>query len=100
MMELQQSRVVRKDITPAAHQNDQYFLDATIFPRFRTMDVADVTFDELEKFLAKLGETLSGSSILRHLGLVRKVLEYAHNRHLLKTMPLFPKAQKQDQPRG
>lgn len=100
MMELQQSRVVRKDISQAAHQNDQYFLDATILPRFRTMDVADVTFDELEKFVAKLGETLSGSSILRYLGLVRKVLEYAHNRHLLKTMPLFPKVQKQDQPRG
>ncbi len=100
MMELQQSRVVRKELSLAAHQNDQYFLEATILPRFRTLDVADVTFDELEKFVAKLGETLSGSSILRYLGLVRKVLEYARNRHLLQTLPQFPKVQKQDQPRG
>lgn len=100
MMEMQAARVVRNDISAAAHRNDQYFLDAKILPEFRELDVNEITFDTLERFVGKIGADLSASSIQRHLGLIRKVLEYALNRNLLRAIPKFPKIRKQDAPRG
>lgn len=100
MMEMQAARVARKEISEAAHQNDQYFLDGTILPEFREIDIAEITYDTLERFIGKIGARLSASSTQRYLGLIRKVLEYAANRQLLQAVPKFPKVQKQDSPRG
>ena len=100
MMEMQAARVARNEITAEAHRNDQYFLDGKILPELREMDVAEVTYDVLERFVAKIGTDLAASSIQRYLAVIRKVLEYAHNRQLLESLPKFPKIQKQDSPRG
>jgi len=100
MMEMQAARVARNEISAEAHRNDQYFLDAKILPEFRELDVAEISYDMLEKFVAKIGADLAGSSIQRYLGLIRKVLDYALNRNLLQVMPKFPKIPKRDEPRG
>lgn len=99
-MEMQAARVARQEISADAHRNDQYFLDATILPEFREMDIAEIKYDTLERFIGKIGTRLSASSTQRYLGLIRKVLEYAANRQLLHAVPKFPKVQKQDSPRG
>jgi hypothetical protein len=49
MMEMQAARVARKEISAAAHRNDQYFLDAKILPELRELDVAEITYDTLER---------------------------------------------------
>ncbi|HZW13539.1 MAG TPA: hypothetical protein VFF81_10155 [Noviherbaspirillum sp.] len=100
MMEMQAARVARKEMSAEAHRNDQYFLDAHVLPEFRELDVTEITYDKLEKFVAKIGVDRAGSSIQRYLGLIRKVLDYALNRHLLQALPKFPKIQKRDEPRG
>lgn len=100
MMEMQATRVARKEISEDAHRNDQYFLDAKVLPEFRELDVAEINYEKLENFVAKIGVDLTGSSIQRYMGLIRKVLDYALNRNLLQTIPKFPKIPKRDEPRG
>lgn len=99
-MEVQATRVVRNEISAEANRNDQYFLDAKILPEFRELDITEIDYVRLEDFVAKVGTDLSGSSIQRYLGLIRKVLDYALNRNLLKSIPKFPKVAKRDEPRG
>lgn len=100
MMEMQAARVARKEMSAEAHRNDQYFLDAHVLPEFRELDVTEISYDRLEKFVAKIGVDRAGSSIQRYLGLIRKVLDYALNRHMLPVLPKFPKIPKRDEPRG
>lgn len=100
MMEMQAARVVRNEISAEAHRNDQYFLDAKVLPEFRELDVTEMDYERLEKFVAKIGSDLSGSSIQRYLGLIRKVLDYALNRNFIKGIPKFPQIPKRDEPRG
>lgn len=100
MMEVQATRVVRNEISAEAHRNDQYFLDAKVLPEFRDLDITEIDYVRLEDFVAKVGVDLSGSSIQRYLGLIRKILDYALNRNLLKSIPKFPKVAKRDEPRG
>lgn len=100
MMEMQASRVIRNEISGLAHRNDQYFLDSKVLPEFRELDVAEISYEKLENFVAKIGNDLASSSIQRYLGLIRKVLDYALNRSLLQAMPNFPKIPKRDEPRG
>lgn len=101
MLEAQTARVARKEITHQSHQNDIYLLESKILPTFREMDVGEITYDELEKFVGTIGKTgLSPSSIQRYLGIVRKVLDYALNRNILQALPKFPKIKKRDEPRG
>lgn len=100
MMEMQAARVIRNEISEQAHRNDQYFLDSKVLPAFRELDVAEISYEKLETFVAKIGVDLVGSSIQRYLGLIRKVLDYAVNRSLLQVLPKFPKIPKRDEPRG
>lgn len=100
MMEMQAARVIRNEISEQAHRNDQYFLDSKVLPEFREFDVAEISYEKLDNFVAKIGVDLASSSIQRYLGLIRKVLDYALNRHLLQTLPKFPKIPKRDEPRG
>lgn len=67
MMEMQEVRVVRNAISAAAHRNDQYFLDAKVLPEFGELDVSEIDYERLKKFVAKIGADLSGSSIERYL---------------------------------
>lgn len=71
-----------------------------MLPEFRELDVTEIDYERLENFVAKIGADLSGSSIQRYLGLIRKVLDHALNRNLLKSVPKFPKIPKRDEPRG
>jgi hypothetical protein len=90
MMEMQAARVARKEISAAAHRNDQYFLDAKVLPELREFDVAEITYDTLERFIGKIGSDLFASSIQRYLGVIRKILDCALNRNLMQVLPKFP----------
>jgi hypothetical protein len=101
MMNMQSGRVARKEITAQSHQNDRYLLDSKVLPFFREHDIGEVNYALLDEFLLKLSEAkLSASSIQRYMGLVRKTLDYAHNRAIINAIPKFPKIKKQDSARG
>jgi hypothetical protein len=101
MLESQQARVDRNEITEDAHRNDKYMLDAKILPELRGRHVKDVSFDVLDQFVIRLSaEKLDPSTIQRYMGIINKVLQYAANRNAIDTLPRFPKIKKQDKPRA
>ncbi|MDN7930699.1 hypothetical protein QZM52_05260 [Burkholderia metallica] len=101
MLESQQGRVDRKEITEDTHRNDKYMLDAKILPELRSRHIKDVTFEILDQFVIKLSaEKLDPSTIQRYIGIVSKVLQYAVNRTAIDTLPRLPKISKQDKPRA
>jgi len=101
MMETQSARVARKELSLQSHQNDQYLLDAKILPFLRERDIGEIDYGVLNELLSQLSQAqLSASSILRHMGVIRKVLDHAINHSLLQALPKFPKVQKQDSARG
>ena len=99
-MEAQAARVMRKEMSAECHRNDQYFLNGRVLPAFRELNIAEINYERLQKFVDKIGVDLSGSSIQRHLGLIGKIFDHAQNRDLLKSIPKFPKIPKHDEPRG
>lgn len=99
-MEAQAARVMRKEMSAECHRNDQYFLNGRVLPAFRELNIAEINYERLQKFVDKIGVDLSGSSIQRHLGLIGKIFDHALNRDLLKSIPKFPKIPKHDEPRG
>lgn len=99
-MQAQAARVMRTEMSTECHRSEQYFLDGKVLPEFRELNIADINYDRLQKFVDKIGASLSGSSIQRYLGLIRKILDHAQNRDLLKSIPKFPKIPKRDEPRG
>ncbi|WP_295993705.1 hypothetical protein [Rugamonas sp.] len=99
-MQAQAARVMRKEMSAECHRNDQYFLDGKVLPDFRELNIAEINYEHLQKFVDKIGVDLSGSSIQRYLGLIRKIFDHAQNRDLLKSIPKFPKIPKHDEPRG
>jgi hypothetical protein len=100
MLEMQAARVARDDFTKMSHDNDIYLLDGKILPVFRDKDITEIDHQSLQDFVAKIGGDLKPSSIQRHLAIIRKVLDYASDRNLLKALPKFPKIPKKDEPRG
>lgn len=101
MLQSQQGRVDRNEITADAHRNDKYMLDAKILPELRGRHIKDVTFEILDQFVVRLSaEKLDSSTIQRYLGIIKKVLQYAANRNAIDTLPRLPKIRKQDKPRA
>ncbi|CUI07681.1 Bll7214 protein [Janthinobacterium sp. CG23_2] len=100
MLEAQKSRVARGEFSKMSHDNDTYMLNKRILPVFRDMELADISFANLQDFVSKIGPDLAPSSIQRHLGIVHKVMEYALHRQLLLAIPNFPTIKKKDEPRG
>lgn len=100
MLEAQKSRVARGEFSKMSHDNDAYMLNKRILPVFGDMELADISFANLQDFVSKIGPDLAPSSIQRHLGIVHKVMEYALHRQLLLAIPNFPTIRKKDEPRG
>ena len=96
----QAKRGVRNGISAAAQRNDQHFLGAKILPELRELDLNEIMFDTLERFVGKIGGDLSPSFIQRRIGLICKVLDYALKRNLLRALPKLSKIRKQDAPRS
>lgn len=99
MLETQAGRVHRGEISAQSHQNDIYMLNNRVLPFMRELDVSEVTYEVLERFVAALSD-LSPSAIQRHLGIVRKTLDHAANHQLLTGIPNFPRIKKREEPRG
>ena len=78
MLDAQQQRMERGEITRITQDNDEWRMKKHIIPHFGSHMVAEVDYFLVEKFLATLTkEKLSSATLNAYIGLVRKVLSYA-----------------------
>ena len=101
MLEAQQQRMERGEITRITQDNDEWRLKKHIIPHFGTHMVAEIDYFLVEKFLGTLTkEKLSPATLNAYIGLVRKVLSYAQLRGVITALPRLPKVKREDEPRG
>jgi len=100
-MEMQLARVTRKELTKMVHDNDEWRLKKHVLPFFRDYDIEKIDYFALELFLRKISEdNISKATANAYMGIVKKVMQYALKKELIKALPIFPKIKKEDSPRG
>lgn len=100
-MEMQLARVTRGELTKMVHDNDEWRMKKHVLPFFIKYDIAKIDYFALELFLRKVSEDkISKATANAYMGIVKKVLQYALKRDLIKALPVFPKIKKEDSPRG
>jgi site-specific recombinase XerD len=81
--------------------NDKQKLEKDILPFFKGMNVKDITYKHLEKYISHLRErNLKPPTINNHLNLIHKILKLSERENLLDRIPTFPKVKRKDSPRG
>jgi hypothetical protein len=103
MLKAQRAEVARGEITEETNTTAQYRFDKSVLPFFGELDVAEIHYEQLEKYLHELSmqkPKLSLSTISSYMKLVRKVLGYAFKRQLIVAVPHFPSVEVPDNPRG
>lgn len=101
MLKAEKAKLDRNEITKITYDNTKYRFDKNILPFFRQMNVIDIDYYALDKFLTDLSKkNISTSTISAYMRLVRKVLSYAARRKLIVAVPEFPRVQVEDKARG
>ena len=101
MMEADKAKLERGEITKITYDNNKYRYQKSILPYFRAMEVRDIDFFTVERYLNELStQSLSSSTISAYLRLVRRVLQYAARRRLIVAVPEFPSVAIKAQARG
>lgn len=97
------AQVARGELTKQTYDITEYRLNKSVLPIFAQRDVADINYEQLEHYLSELSHQqpkLSPSTIASYMKLVRKVLNYAYKRELIRAIPHFPAVATPDNPRG
>lgn len=101
VLEQQDAKVARKEMSAMMAQNDRYRWQKEVLPFFGQHDLKTIDYFVLERFINKLStDKLTAPTIRNYLGLVRKVLSYAQRKGYVQVVPQFPKIAKVDKPRG
>lgn len=101
LLKAEKAKLNRGDLSKITFDNSVYRYDKSITPFFGKMEVRDIDYFAVERYLNKLSENgLSTSTISAYLGLTRKVLSYAAKRKLMVAVPEFPKVTVKEQARG
>ena len=91
LLEAEKGKLDRGEITKITYDNNKYRYQKSILPFFRNMEVRDIDYFTVERYLNELSQQdLSSSTISTYLLLVRKVLVYAARRRLVVAVPEFP----------
>jgi hypothetical protein len=97
----QESLVTVGDIDVRNQDEDQKKLSKDVLPYFGTMDVSQITKQTINEYLATLADRkLSKSTRNKHVGVIRKVLKYASDSGILKSLPTFPTIGQDANPRS
>jgi hypothetical protein len=89
------------DIDSRNQNEDQKKLSKDVLPYFGTMDVSAITKQTINEYLASLvDQKLSKSTRNKHVGVIRKVLKYASDSGILKSLPTFPSIGQDSNPRS
>jgi len=101
LLKAEKARLSRGEITKGTYDNFVYRYDKFITPHFRNVEVREIDYLALERFLNTLSEQkLSASTVSAYMGLIAKVLAYAAKRKLITSVPEFPTVTKKDKARG
>lgn len=101
LLSAEKAKQSRGEITKITYDNMKYRLDKSVLPFFREYEVSKVDYFLVEQYLKELsGLELTSSTISSYIRLVHKVLEYAQRRHLITSIPTFPKVKVADVARG
>lgn len=101
VLELEQGRVKRGELSEKAFKITCYRMNKSVIPWFGKFPVEQISYLELEKYVAHLsGGNIKGVAIGQYLVVVRKVLQYALHANIIKQLPPFPKVKANRIPRG
>lgn len=101
MLEADKAAFDRGDITKITYDNNKYRYDKSIRPFFTGMDVREIDYYQIDRYLNEISQqALSSSTISSYLRLVRRVLVYAARRRLITAVPEIPAVRVKDKPRG
>jgi len=97
----QEQLIERGDRSSKMNINDKQKLEKDILPFFKGMNVKDITYKHLEKYVSHLRlRDLKPPTINNHLNLIHKILKLSEREDLLDKLPTFPKVKRKDSPRG
>jgi hypothetical protein len=101
MLKAETAKLERGEISKITYDNSIYRYEKSITPFFGKMEVKDIDYMCVDRYLNELStKSLSASTITAYLGLTRKVLAYAARRRLIVAVPEFPSVRLDDKPRG
>ena len=101
VIEQQDAKVEREELSAMMQQNDKYRLNNEVLPYFRDYDLKNIDYFVIEGFINKLGkDKLKPATISDYVGLVRKILSYAQRKGYIQAVPQIPKVKRADAPRG
>ncbi len=101
LMKTEKGKLDRGEQSKITYDNSKYRYDKFIVPHFRNVEVKDVDYYALQKFLNVMSDKqLSLSTISAYMGLTRKVLQHAARRKFIVAVPEFPKVAVKDVARG
>jgi hypothetical protein len=103
MIAAMKAQLARSEITKQTYEITDYRLNKSVLPMFGQRDVNAINYELLEQYLSELSHQLpklSPSTISSYMKLVRKVLNYAYKRELIRAIPHFPAVATPDNPRG
>ena len=101
MLKAEKAKLERGEISKITFDNSIYRYEKSITPFFGKMEVKDIDYMCVDRYLNELStQSLSASTITAYLGLTRKVLAYAARRRLIVAVPEFPSVRLDDKPRG
>ncbi len=107
LMQLQQLRVLRGEVTPATYENDHNRLRRDILPFFGHYEIKSVDYNAVDAYINQIalqtgrgrGGLLSSASVQMHLAHIGKILRFAHRRGLIEAVPALPSVKRQERSR-
>ena len=96
----EQARVKRGEFSRGSLQVLRNRLDAHLLPRWGAININEIDYAQLLKFIQELSEKFSTITINQYLVIVKKVFTLASALNMLQKMPAFPKIKIKTTPRG
>jgi len=100
LMKRQETLVATNQRDSRIISEDRKKLNRDILPFFGTKNVASITASTIDDYVVNIGaRKLSPSTISKHLVVIRKVLGEAQRKSYIRSLPVFPKIKRKDNPR-
>lgn len=101
LMEEDRLKAQRNELSETYVRSQRQIISKHILNFFNRYEIADVDYAKLDQFKTHLfSKELSPNSIKLHFASLSKIFGYAERMNIIKTSPLAPKIQNDDNPRG
>lgn len=101
LMEEDHLKAQRNELSETYVRSQRQIISKHVLNFFNRYEIADVDYAKLDQFKTFLfSKDLSPNSIKLHFASLSKIFGYAERMNIIKTSPLAPKIQNDDNPRG